>query len=105
MLLAFSAKITLSSTFKKVHSGACGGLIFGGAITPDFTAQGVTPDLTLPPHPILRPPRIIEKDFFMLIILFLNAHVYLIKHYFLTAPGKNRWGGKELVINFCAIRA
>ena len=38
----------------------------------------------------------------MLIILFLNARVYLINHYFLTAPGKfltaqvefkNRWGG------------
>ena len=55
--------------------------------------------LTLPPNlksltplPILRPPIIIEKCFFMLIILFskltLISMLTLVNHYFLTVPGK-----------------
>ena len=45
-------KITeAEKVMRVVCVGACSGAVFGGAITPDFSAQGVTPDFSaLPIH-------------------------------------------------------
>ena len=40
-------KITEAEKIMRVVCvGACSGAVFGGAITPDFSAQGVTPDFS-----------------------------------------------------------
>ena len=67
-----------------------GGLRRQNYTWPD-TDPGVTSEHTTPPKILTAPhyfeaPRIIEKCLFFMLIF--NAHVYLVNHYYLTAPGK-----------------
>ena len=43
---------------------------------------------SLLPHPILKPPKIIENVLEINPFMTIHAHVYLVNHYFLTALGK-----------------
>ena len=71
----------------EVSTGACRGLVFGGGMTPHLAAPGVTPDLNAPPKILTAPPEILTAPTYFWMLLF-HTNVYLVNHYFLTAPGR-----------------
>ena len=62
---------------------------FGGDITSDLTAPGVTPDLTAPPKILTAPTNFEAPQNYRIYIFFFLANypllLYLVNHYFLAS--------------------
>ena len=98
-----TCKNTKKCMCSDMSSGACRGMVFGGRITPELTAPGVTPDLTAPPKiltsPYFEAPQNYRKMYLELIHSWqFNTHVYLviISSSFPYRPRKNAKIGRAV---------